>query len=303
MDQQMYSMNDSLIKLYAIKSFAEIGPKTLQALLIRFGSPQNILEARYDELIKLNSVTDEKAAKIISVSARLSDSKKELELIQKAGIGIISILDTGYPAQLLKIGDPPPILFYKGKLPTEPSPALAVVGTTKASDEGISIAVSIGKSLADKGIAVISGLAAGIDSSAHIGTLKNGGFTVGVLGSGLLHIYPKENQNLSKMIQNAGCMMSEYHPETRVSVGRLISRNRIIVGLASAVIVVEISEESSGTLNAIARAREQGKNCYLYDPNGKVSAGDQTDLKLVCFKSVDELKSMLDYMIIGNNGD
>jgi DNA processing protein len=160
------------------------------------------------------------------------------------------------------------------------------------------MAVAIGKSLAEERIAVVSGLAAGIDSSAHLGVIKNGGYTAAFLGCGILNIYPKENKQLSKMVEESGCLISEYHPEMKVSAGRLLSRNRLIAGLSSAVIVVEISEDSKGTMNTITHAREQAKGCYIYDPNCKVSAEVQAQFGFICFKDLQQLQSYYQYMIL-----
>ncbi|MBD3234986.1 MAG: hypothetical protein GF315_14785 [candidate division Zixibacteria bacterium] len=296
-------MDDTLIKLYALKTYGEVGPKTLQSLLMRFGSPDGILGAGREEIAEMPRISERKADDILSASDRLGEAAEELALIQDAGINIISMVDSRYPSALLRISDPPPVMFYKGKLPEENNPSLAVIGTTKASAEGITAAVETGKILAERGISLISGLAEGIDASAHLGALKNNGYTAAVLGSGLLHIYPKENRKLAKMIEESGCLLSEYHPETRVSVGRLLSRNRIIVGLSSAVIVMEVSEKSSGTINGMKRAREQAKSSYLYDPENKAFTEDLREMNVITFNSADHLESLLEYITVDAAGD
>ncbi len=291
-------MDDTVIKLYALKTYGAVGPKTLQSLLMRFGSADGIFSADRGDIAGIQRISERKADDILSASDRLGEAAEELALIQDAGINIISIIDSHYPSGLLRISDPPPIMFYRGQLPEEKKPSLAVIGTTKASAEGITAAVEIGKILADRGINLISGLAEGIDASAHLGALKNSGYTAGVLGSGLLHIYPKENKKLAKMIEESGCLLSEYHPETRISVGRLLSRNRIIAGLSSAVIVVEVSEKSSGTINGMKRAREQAKGSYLYDPENKAFTEDLKEMNVLTFNSAEQLESLLEYMTI-----
>ena len=291
-------MDDQLTKLYALKTYGELGPRMLQSLLIRYGGLDELLAADVDELSGVPRLSVDRARRIADSRHRLADAEEDISLIKTAGIGMVNIFDADYPAALLRIDDPPPILFYQGQLPANGQKALAVVGTTKASENRIVASVSIGRALARRGIAVISGLAAGIDASAHLGSLKDGGYTVAVLGNGLLHIYPGENQGLAKMVEQTGCLISEFHPETRVSVGRLMSRNRLIVGLATAVIVVELSGKSSGTMNAMVRAREQGKGCFLYDPDRAIRQGEQSELSLTCFDSIEQFESMIDYMTL-----
>ncbi len=290
-----------LIQLYALKTYGESGPKSLQNLLVYFGSFEGIIRASLDELVKVQGISKLKARKLLRVRGMLKRAEEDLSLIQKAGIMIISVFDEEYPPRLLKIGDPPSMIFYRGRLPKFTESALAVVGTAKPSEKGISAAVEIGKLLASRGITVVSGLASGIDASAHIGSLKADGYTVAILGSGLLNIYPKENIPLANMVEQSGCLMSEFHPEAKVSKGQLIARNRLIVALSSAIIAVELSDDSNGTLNAIKRANEQGKVSYLYDPLGKLSIEGQAHSKVVSFRSIDELEELLEYLVISGD--
>ncbi|MCP4632383.1 MAG: hypothetical protein GY855_05615 [candidate division Zixibacteria bacterium] len=293
-------MKRDIINLYALKTYGEVGPRTLFSLLFRYGNVGEVLKASSEDLIEIRGISDKKARKIVEAQHNLESAETDLKLIKDAGIKYVSILDKNYPERLKRISDPALILFYRGKFPPAEMQAIAVVGTTKATEPGIAAAVQISKMLSKNKISVISGMAAGIDASAHLGTLKENGYTVGVLGSGLLHIYPEENKALSKMVEKSGCLMSEYHPDNRVSKGRLISRNRIVVGLSSAVIVVEMSEDSTGTLDAINRAGQQGKSCYLFDPLKKIPLEKQSEFGLVCFESVDQLESMLEFILIDN---
>jgi DNA processing protein len=295
------SMHDRLTLLYALRFYGDVGPKTLISLILRYGTLETIMNAEIIGLTGLPRISVEKAVKIIEARQHIDKAVSDIRAIRSAGIGIVSIFDDDYPPALNLIGDPPPILFYRGKPVFGDRPAVAVVGTTKASEDGIAMAVQIGKVLAERGISVISGLATGIDASAHLGALKNNGYTVGVLGCGLLNIYPDENMALARLIQNDGCLLSEFLPEVTVSAGRLLSRNRVIVSLSSAVIAVETSDESGGTLNAVERARKMGIPCYIYDPGRKLSFQAQAEYGFVTFDSIEHFESMIDYMIVDNN--
>ncbi|MBD3170594.1 MAG: hypothetical protein GF307_14010 [candidate division Zixibacteria bacterium] len=300
---QAQKINEELVKLYALKNFGEVGPKMLSSLLMNFESIDNILSAEPDELASIPRLSEDRSRKIISAGYRLKEAEEELVLIVDAGINVTGLFQNDYPEILLRLPDPPALLYYRGELPEYRHPALAVVGTTHASEDGIAVAVEIGKMLANRDIYVISGLAAGIDSSAHLGSLSNNGYTAGILGSGILNVYPRENNKLSKMMEKSGCVLSEYHPDANVSVGRLLARNRLVVGLASSVIVVELHEKSSGTMNSIIRAREQGKGCYLFDPGKQVPAELQSELGIVCFESLERMEEMIEYMLVDGESD
>jgi DNA processing protein len=138
-----------------------------------------------------------------------------------------------------------------------------VVGSHHADAEGIGEAVRWGKGFAERNVVVVSGLARGIDGGAHTGALAGNGKTVAVLGSGLQKIYPPEHQGLAKEITDHGALLTEYPPATPLTKPRLIWRNRLIVALADAVVVVRIAKATSGSMEAIRRARDLACPTFL----------------------------------------
>lgn len=202
-----------------------------------------------------------------------SEEKKDLENFEKNGIKFISFLDTKYPELLKSIYDPPIALFYKGEI-EDNSINVAVVGTRRCSMYGKRVAEEIGELLSNNGVTVISGLAYGIDSSAHIGALKGSGKTYAILGSGLNKIYPKSNLNLSKKIEERGALISEYFPDTLPKDYQFPERNRIIAGLSKVVVLVE-APEKSGALITIDFAIDFGREvfCVPGPINNKMSFG------------------------------
>lgn len=158
--------------------------------------------------------------------------------------------DKGYPALLLEIPHPPPELHWLGELDLS-KPAVAVVGTRRATRYGLEVAYSLAADLASRGIIIVSGLALGIDSRAHKGALDAGGQTIAVLGSGLNFIRPLQNKDLAeKIIEKGGALVSEFPPEHPPEKWTYPQRNRIIAGLSSAVIVVEAPEKSGALITA-----------------------------------------------------
>ena len=170
----------------------------------------------------------------------------------------------GYPTKLKEIDDAPSALFVKGKLPDENMPLVAIIGSRNCSGYGTMMAKQLGKRLAENQIGVISGLARGIDGIGQLAALENGGCSFGVLGSGVDVCYPEENYDLYERLANGEChsgVISEFVPKTPAERNHFPMRNRIISGLADAIVVIE-AKEKSGTLITVERALEQGKNVY-----------------------------------------
>ena len=187
-----------------------------------------------------------------------------LERIVALGFKVATSLDPEYPESLRHIPDPPLALHYQGELTASEGPCVAIVGARRATRLGLRIAENMGRELAAAGVRVISGLARGIDGSAHRGALASGagGGAWAVLGSGLAKIYPREHQALAQRIVAAGgAVISEYLPDVRPYRGNFPERNRIISGLANAVVVVEASKRS-GSLITARMAGEQGRDVF-----------------------------------------
>jgi DNA processing protein len=245
--------------LIALREKAKLGSKTFQMLLSHFQSLENIVDADIAHLVEFPRISEKKAAVIHEIERHVDGIRADLESYREDGIETLTILDEDYPKLLRQINNPPFVLYYKGHFPTEDEQTIAIVGTTQASAEGIEIAVAFSNALADTGSVIVSGLARGIDTAAHVGAIKAEGKSYAVLGCGINHIYPPENKKLSEELLEKGALISEYPPNTKVTTGRLISRNRIIVGLAQSVVIGELDKKSRGTINAAERARELGK--------------------------------------------
>ena len=183
--------------------------------------------------------------------------------LEKGGYGYVYRDEPHYPKRLLELPDPPMGLFFEGKLSEESRPSLAVVGPRQCSQYGFEMARYFTEELAGRGIEIISGLAHGIDRTAHEAALKKKGRTVAVLGSGIGVPYPKENWECYFKIRNlGGLLLSEYPPEAPPLAHHFPIRNRIISGLSDAVLVVE-AREKSGTLITVDAALEQGREVFV----------------------------------------
>lgn len=193
--------------------------------------------------------------------------RKELDsyekYMQKHKIELITIKDKEYPEKLKNIYNPPICLYLLGNKKLLNTKSIAMVGSRVCSEYGKTMALGFSYLLAKNNITIISGLAKGIDSEAHIGSLQAKGRTIAVIGTGVDLIYPKENKDLMKdIVRNNGLIVSEYPLGTEPNKENFPRRNRIISGLTEGVLVVE-AKEKSGALITVDYALEQGKNIYV----------------------------------------
>ncbi len=282
--------------MVALREKAKVGPKGFQQLLMSFGSPENVYKASKEELLSLPRMNPEKAEQILKSQDLLPEIEEHLLYLEEQGIGVLTILDDDYPQQLKQIDDPPPLLYFKGEFPIQSIQSVAVVGTHNATAEGIETAVQIGKELAQRGVVVVSGLAKGIDAAAHVGAISQGGKTYAVLGSGLNKIYPSDNVTLAKEISQNGALITEYNLDVPVKVGQLMARNRIVVGLSQAVIVVEVNEKSEGTMDAVDLASKQGKPLFVMKKEGSQKVEELISEGAVSLQGVDDLDLVVNYL-------
>ena len=185
--------------------------------------------------------------------------EREIEQAAKQHVRLVTDLDADYPPQLREIASPPLVLYVVGDVSVLSKPGVALVGTRKATAYGRETAKTFAAGLARAGWAVFSGLALGIDAAAHEGALAGGGATAGVLGGALDMFYPEANRALARrMVENGGCVVSEFPFGRRPDAQTFPQRNRIVSGLARGVVAVECPLRS-GTLVTCLRANEQGR--------------------------------------------
>lgn len=185
----------------------------------------------------------------------------------------INIEDEIYPEQLRKIQKPPKQLHLEGNIELLKQPGIAIIGSRNCTKYGEKIAEEFSKKLAEYGIVIISGMAKGIDSFAHLGTISGKGSTIAVLPSGINHIYPKENKNLyKKIIENGGLIVTEYDKQQQADSNKFLERNRIVSGLSIGILVVE-GGYRSGTSVTARLAKKQGKDIFCIPSSLENSKG------------------------------
>lgn len=254
---------------YWLSQIPYIGSVTIQKLLSRYGTPEQIYRASAAELAEDKLLTGRQLTTLErSRSAQaLHKIDKDLELMKRQNIRLITSGSCEYPESLRHIANPPYSLFVKGRLPDPDRPCLAVVGGRTTSYAARSFAAKIGRELAEHGIGVVSGLARGIDVAAQQGVLSiPGGVTYGILGCGIDQCYPEENMEPYMLMQQQGGVISEFAPGVRPVAANFPMRNRLISGLSRGILVIG-ARENSGSLITVSHALEEGKDIFVVPGN------------------------------------
>ena len=243
-----------------------IGPRAAAKLLERFGSAEAVYHAQRVELEKLRLLPEA----VDSIIAQDLREKAEIELLNVRKIGAdILVLDDGvYPSLLREIYDPPIALYVKGAWSQcLDQPCIAIVGSRKCSTYGQNAALMLARDLAQRGVTIVSGFARGIDAAAHRGAIEGGGRTVGVLGTGIDEVYPRDHKKLAdEVLERGGALVSQFPLSTPPVSENFPYRNRIISGLSLGVVVVEAAE-NSGSLITARLAIEQNREVFAVPGN------------------------------------
>lgn len=250
---------DEMVDALRLALVPGVGPRTRRSLLERFGTPRAVLAASPSELREVPGVGPKLCGKILA--AGQIDAEETIALCRRCGVAVWIESDPAYPRMLREIHDPPGVLFVRGEVRPEDALAVAIVGTRHATRYGLTQAERLGSALAGAGIAVVSGLARGIDAAAHRGALQAGGRTLAVLAGGVLNVYPPEHRELADQIAQSGAVLSEAPPEAEPIGGAFPQRNRLISGLSLGVLVVEAADRS-GALITARHAMEQGREVF-----------------------------------------
>jgi DNA processing protein len=246
--------------LLALNLVPGLGPRLTAALLRHFGSAAAIRGATADDLRQAPRI-GEKLSTDFAVRLSVADVDAECARIAEHGVRLLVLGWPGYPETLANIPGPPHVLYTRGSLATADRRAVAIVGSRGCTAYGKRIAEQLSSALSRAGYTIVSGLARGIDAVAHAAALKAGGRTIAVLAGGLSSIYPPEHVELAAAVQQAGALISEAPMAAEPLPQMFPSRNRIISGLARAVIVVEASDRS-GSLITARHAAEQGRDVF-----------------------------------------
>ena len=288
---------------FVLREIPGVGNQNYNHLLQAFGSPEQVLSAAPEALARVPGIFQKTITGIKNQKLYIPVAWKELQQTLDLGIKITTQNDTHFPGLLKAIPDPPPILTCKGVLDPD-TPCIAIVGSRAASSYGVRTARDLARKLADRGFCIVSGMARGIDTAAHLGALDSTGKTIAVLGSGMKKIYPRENRGLFSKIQGNGAVISEFKLDTDPFPYNFPVRNRIIAGLSCGVVVVEAAKKS-GSLITARLAAEYNREVFAV-PGSILSPKSQgthyllkQGAKLV--ESVDDVIEELSHLVHAEN--
>ena len=254
---------------------------TLRHLFEVYGDALSCYEAFLRKEPAVISALTPRICRILETNSTEAFFSRMKTLMGKHSIHVLRISDSLYPASLIHINDAPVILFYQGNLDCLNHRILAMVGSRAASYAGQKASGKVAEDLSRHGVSVVSGLACGIDTSAHQGCLRGGSPTIAVTGCGLDRIYPYDNLSLrDNILNNSGLILSEYIPGEKPAGWHFPVRNRIIAGLCTALILME-AKIRSGSMTSVQHALDQGKDVFVYpgDPNSAYFEGNHQLLR------------------------
>ncbi|MFQ5739103.1 MAG: DNA-processing protein DprA [Acidobacteriota bacterium] len=295
-------MRDQTFFSLALTLVPGLGKQRLRQVVEKCGLPEAVFQLSRAELKRLPLSPQARAA-LLSGRA-LREAEDTLRANEREGIRILSRFETGYPELLRQIHDPPLILYCLGDVQLFETPALALVGARRCSVYGREMTRRLAHQLASMGLLVVSGLARGIDSNAHLGALQAGGLTAAVLGNGVDVVYPRETRRLYDRIRDKGCLLSEFPHGCFPAPQNFPVRNRIISGLCYGTIISEAAE-FSGSLITARLTLEQNRELWAipgnitsegsYGPNYLIKQGAKVVLSVQ--DVIDELPlSVLDWL-------
>lgn len=258
----MNSINDSTLALLALWLIPGLGPRRILSLLEKFSCTEAIFNATPNQLAEALS-TNVQTTYPIQNSLDSKELKNEVSLIKKHKVNILDITQDSYPSLLKEIYNPPPVLYFKGENILSNDLPLAFVGSRKSSYAGKNACKNLIKRISElqPNTCIISGLAIGVDTTAHQSALENGLKTIAVLANGLSSIYPERNKQLAESIIEQGAIVTEFPMSTKPTATNFPLRNRIISGLSKGTVVVEAGERSGATITA-GYALEQNRELF-----------------------------------------
>lgn len=256
---------EASLRLLAMCSIDGVNWNVIAREALRPGGLARLLAGEVGETSRDAKATRERlAAELTTLDTRIERIRAVVaEAHEKVGARVVTVLDrTEYPSNLRVIPSPPPFLFVRGDLRRDDARSVAVVGTRLASGEGRRRARKLAEKLTADGVTVISGLARGIDTEAHTATLEAGGRTIAVVGTGILHTYPKENSALAERITQRGAIVSQFWPDAPPTRYGFPMRNAVMSGISQGTAVIEARATSGAKMQA-RLALEQGKRVFL----------------------------------------
>ncbi len=249
---------DEVVSWLRVALVPGVPPAALRELLKACGQPQALLQAPRR---RIESLAGPEVGRALAAGPDPVLLEATLRWLDADDHHLVALDDSRYPRALLEVHNPPPILYVAGKPEMLSAPALAIVGSRNATAQGVRDAEAFARAVSAAGLAIVSGLALGIDAAAHRGGLSEAGSSMAVLGTGPDIVYPAANRELARALERGGCLVSEFPLGSTPQPGNFPRRNRLISGLSKGVLVIEAAL-ASGSLTTARLALEQGRDVF-----------------------------------------
>lgn len=267
--QPLTQITESEIEMtLALSKVKGVGPVLLREMLTQLGSAEAVFAASPRMLEEVHGMGQKVANEVVTAVRFIEEAGKELKFCKAHGLKVLRFDDARYPQRLLNCPDAPAFLFYRGVKSLNPPKAIAVIGTRAATEYGLELTRQFIEDLAPYRPTIISGLADGIDVAAHSAAFDFGLTTLGVMGNGFGMIYPESQTEIARQMMLEAGLLSEFFHTVKVERANFPQRNRIIVGMVDAVVVVEAGAKS-GTINTVRLAADYSREAFAFP--GRVS--------------------------------
>ncbi|MFH1374889.1 MAG: DNA-processing protein DprA [bacterium] len=270
---------ETTVEVLALCHLAGVSPRLMEVLIYIFGNTQGILGADEATLATIDGMSARAAEKIASASLRLEEAEELYGTLRDRDIGITSRFDHDYPRLLFELNDPPPLLYTRGHLPDNDRKTVLLTGAEEATNEGIELTVRLAKLFGQADVQMIASLSKGIDAAAHVGACTAGCDSYGVLDSGFDHIHPEEHLSLALDIAQSGGIITECPPQQAYHPDKITAANRLLAGLAQAVVITELYADSQRALDLLSFCRQIGKLTFFMAADDCQPLADEKSLQ------------------------
>ncbi|MCK4857046.1 MAG: DNA-processing protein DprA [candidate division Zixibacteria bacterium] len=265
-------------RVLALSYFCNVSPRLFEALLGQFKTLDAIYAAEPEEFLQIEGIDEERAEELSRAVDHLDAATVTVQALSERDIGIVTRFDDNYCRLLFELNNPPSLLYCRGRIIANDQKSIAVVGSRTASSEGIELTSRLVKELVANKIQIVSSLIGGVDATAHLAAKSAGGKSFGVLNCGFDQIDRAESVPVAIDIAQSGGVISEYAPEIETDENSDRETNRIIVGMAQAVVVTEAYADSNRILDLLLACRDIGKITFFMVNPEHGALADETSL-------------------------
>lgn len=251
--------NNATTLVLSLCQFGNVTPRLFSHLLQRYGSVEAIIEATRESLAEIEGLDETAIDYIRSTDDRISEAEAAKAGMAARDINLVSLFDEQYPLQLEELNNPPPLLYVRGRMPERSKKTVAIVGTHEASNEGMELTAQLVKRFIKADVQIISSLIGGIDTCAHLAAGSNGASSFALLEFGFDNLHGADLVAMAIDISKTGGIISEYPPEMDIEQSHMSATNRLIVGMADAVVATELSDNSDRSLDLLDFCDQIGK--------------------------------------------